>query len=240
MIAGTVVLVIALAMYLVNNNSTPVESTPEEQPMATTTDIFDMEPIVPEAKVSTEGWKTCRNEEYGYEFQFPGEWHIYGADSYSNPPEGYKRYIVRESQECNGPAVLVASYDVTLSAAGNPDESSIRVLVRNTTTSQKMNAQGKFINPSNIREVDEYYTRKNNEKISLYSIDNINALLRLYSYPQDQIPNESWNIDVFIDALRYEINLGGRSQDPVRDIHETILSTFRFLDKENTSTEAEV
>ncbi|HCC05547.1 TPA: hypothetical protein DEP58_04605 [Patescibacteria group bacterium] len=62
-----------------------VSPTPEHtQPTTpTTTDIYTMEPIVPEVKVSTEGWKTCRNEEYGYEFKFPAEWSIYGLDARS-------------------------------------------------------------------------------------------------------------------------------------------------------------
>jgi len=50
----------------------------------TTTDIYTMEPIVPEAKVSTEGWKTCRNEEYGWEVKYPGEWYVWGTDSEKN------------------------------------------------------------------------------------------------------------------------------------------------------------
>jgi hypothetical protein len=35
-----------------------------------------------QARVSTDGWKLCRNEKYGYEFVFPGEWRIYSGQTY--------------------------------------------------------------------------------------------------------------------------------------------------------------
>ena len=91
------------------------ETATSTEQVASTTDIFDMEPIIPEAKVSTEGWKTCRNEEYGYEFQFPGEWHIYGEDALSGGP---KPVFIRESQECNGANILLTKNDILIGDRG--------------------------------------------------------------------------------------------------------------------------
>lgn len=41
-----------------------------------------VEKLIPQAKVSTVGWSLCRNEKYGYEFKFPGEWRIYSGQTY--------------------------------------------------------------------------------------------------------------------------------------------------------------
>jgi hypothetical protein len=45
-------------------------------------DTVDIEKVIPQAKISTAGWKTCRNEKYRYEFKFPGEWYIYSGQTY--------------------------------------------------------------------------------------------------------------------------------------------------------------
>ena len=113
MVVGAAVLVGALAFVFVSLDTVPDEeptatSTPE---VATTTDIFDMEPIIPEAKVSTEGWKTCRNEEYGWEVQYPGEWYVYGEGHHSGE-EGstWGGYYANETP-CVGGHVVLAEWE---------------------------------------------------------------------------------------------------------------------------------
>ena len=62
--------------------------------------------VVAEAKISTVGWKTCRNEESGYEFKYPADW-ILGVtkDDDTSPETGTlatcsaKRYVSVASKE---------------------------------------------------------------------------------------------------------------------------------------------
>ena len=218
------VLVFVFGMPDTVPGDTPTATTTE--PVATTTDTFDMEPIVPEAKVSTEGWKTCRNEEYGYEFKFPAEWHIYGEDALSEPDLLGKRAYVRESEECSGLHVVVASYDVTLSYGSEPSAPSVSVHVRDIV------AEREKWNKNYSLTLEELYDApsKNKPAYALYTLEGEKALFHIDRFPQAQIPNEEWNFDTYIDRWRYRITLGGESVDSVRDNHETILSTFRFFD----------
>lgn len=77
MLAGVAVIVLAGVLVLANGadgeNGSGASTTPPVTSASTTIDdLFSQPPIVPEAKVSTEGWKTCRNEEYGWEVKYPG------------------------------------------------------------------------------------------------------------------------------------------------------------------------
>ena len=236
-LAGAVVLV-GVLVFVFGMPGTAPGDTPtatSTEPVATTTNIFDMEPIVPEAKVSTEGWKTCRNEEYGYEFKFPAEWKIYGEDALSNPDPSGKRYFVRESEECNGSQTVVTLDDVTKGYGTNPTQPGISVVVRDTSVGAKENANGIMIKPENMQELAEVFARSAENQITSYSIDGARSFLRVFQYPRDRIPYEVWNIDVFVGTLRYEIKLHGRSNDSIRDTLETTLSTFRFIDTPRTN-----
>ena len=48
-----------------------------------------MTPVVLRARVSTEGWKTCKNIGAGYEFLYPADWVVYSAGSYWTNPFDY-------------------------------------------------------------------------------------------------------------------------------------------------------
>ncbi|HCC04713.1 TPA: hypothetical protein DEP58_00225 [Patescibacteria group bacterium] len=104
-----------------------VSPTPEHiQPTTpTTTDIYTMEPIVPEAKVSTEGWKTCRNEEYGWEVKYPEGWYVWGTDGEKNP---YSRSIYSDSPSGNCVGVGVGMTNNI--EFGDREQKSISVITR--------------------------------------------------------------------------------------------------------------
>ena len=102
-----------------------VSPTPEHiQPTTqTTTDINTMEPIVPEAKVSTEGWKTCRNEEYGWEVKYPGEWYVYGKGSHGD--EIYTDYMYETP--CVGDNVVIAEWEPGTNRLDTSGKKSVQI-----------------------------------------------------------------------------------------------------------------
>jgi hypothetical protein len=67
----------------------------------------DLTPIIPVARVSTEGWKTCRNEKYGYEFKYPAEWYLY--DSHALSKDGSLEGVSPVTQ-CSGQNMGAFSY----------------------------------------------------------------------------------------------------------------------------------
>ena len=222
MVVGAAVLVGALAFVFVSLDTVPDEeptatSTPE---VATTTDIFDMEPIVPEAKVSTEGWKTCRNEEYGYEFKFPGEWKIYGEDARSepNPHPISKRVYVRESEECNGASVGLSP--TTLDSSGNFE---VRVGIEVYTPDR----QYPFADLHSLAE------QKSRAKQYSMLLDKHDALLQLYV----GLYETHWYVTSWRNENVYR--LAGENFEDNEPTVITVLSTFRFLDTPSTSPTSE-
>ena len=220
------ILVLALVLFLVITgfvvwqnraiNPTPQTATST----ATTTSFFDMEPIVPEAKVSTEGWKTCRNEEYGYEFKFPAEWHIYGEDAYNDAP---KPSFIRESNGCNGLAVLLSEMTIENYRDGDViNKHHIGVGVRLLGE----NEDSQYLN-------DFATSQKKQSDIQKIQIDEQDSVLQVNDY----VPlygGRGWRAVAINNNMIYTIN-GGYYDEDIITIY-TILSTFHFLDTA-TSTE---
>jgi len=221
-VVGAAVLVGALAFVFVSLDTVPDEeptatSTPE---VATTTDIFDMEPIVPEAKVSTEGWKTCRNEEYGYEFQFPGEWKIYGEDARIGPDEFGKRYLIYEqaSRECNG--ILVILSPETVGDVPRYIEPSRSIVVERPAS--------RFIY-EDIESLAKEMARRDVEQ-RLAVIDGQKGLVRI----RENNGIRNWSFVVWFEDSVYRLTVP-KHENSV-DIAETVFSTFRFLDTSTSTT----
>lgn len=55
--------------------------------------------------VPTDNWKTCRNDEYGWEIKYPAEWFVYGEGS-----RGKDTPIIQRETECIGSDVSISSF----------------------------------------------------------------------------------------------------------------------------------
>jgi len=238
LIIGAVVIVGAVALVTLNGKNTNTvsedtgvaTSTPEDTPAvpdvkpvtentSTTTQetpaLLDMEPIIPEAKVSTEGWKTCRNEEYGYEFKFPGEWHIYGEDALSEQDLRGKRIYVRESEECNGESIHLApiSPDKLDSCSSQSDCISITLHAMVIPTTPELYWNNMFASE----------TATNYRQRTPILIDSITGMLSLttniFGY---------WQVVVINSDKVYTVS--GFQYDANQTTIETIVSTFRLFD----------
>lgn len=219
-----VVLVVAYVGFRGTADDTPtnVPAATTTTRVATTTDIFDMEPIIPEAKVSTEGWKTCRNEEYGYEFKFPGEWKIYGEDALSEPNALGKRAFVRESEECNGASVFLSAFEPWSGALGTADDGDFHVNVR--------------LNESSAKEYLHDFIATHDEKKSVMehiAVDSYASMLQVDTN-QSLYNGRSWRVRTILNNKEYW--LSGSFYIEQQNTIETILSTFRFLDTATSTT----
>jgi len=221
-ILGIVLLVVVATTGLVVWQKTTT-SIPQQTATstATTTSFFDMEPIVPEAKVSTEGWKTCRNDEYGWEVKYPEGWHVYGEGSDDGVWEG--RYVVET--ECIGDGVFISdqsphekNYQIF---DENTPEGSIQIR-RHTGTSQGV-VRSKI---NTIEELAELYADAG-QFIGFYIL-NTGTTKALWS---TFAPNK-YNFHMFNNGQLYEITTSDRLSEKYLS---TILSTFRFLDTATSS-----
>jgi len=225
MLASAVVLV-GVLVFVFGMPGTAPGDTPtatSTEPVATPTNIFDMEPIVPEAKVSTEGWKTCRNEEYGYEFKFPGEWNIYGADALSepNPHPISKRVYVRESEECNGASVFLSAFEPWSGALGTSDDGDFHINVRFNKTSNHDYLRTFLSTQDGKKSVMEHVWVDG--QTSILQADTNTSLYN----------GRSWRLRTVSSNKEYRV-LGSFYAEQ-RNTIETILSTFRFLDTSTTT-----
>ena len=200
------VIVVGMVWYMAQNNT---ELSPTEQPTATTTtDIFDMEPIVPEAKVSTEGWKTCRNEEYGWEVMYPGDWYVYsGTWQYKTedvPLGDCQAGVVELSNQEPGEWVDL--------------DKRVGVTIRSDQESFGTYRSGY----ANVRDLVRSYTELTVKGFYLKDGEEFGWSLG----------TQSSRINTYHKGNRFEI-IGLYGQN---DLLETILSTFHFLETA-TSTE---
>jgi len=236
MLAGVAVIVLAGVLVLGNgkdgeNGSAAATTTPSATSASTATttidDLFSQPPIIPEAKVSTEGWKTCRNEEYGYEFKFPGEWHIYGEDALSepNPHPISKRVYVRESEECNGAHVMLSTVVPWNGTVATSGDGGMHV------TLTKMNTHNIPINQEFYWR--DFYSRTDAGLVlQPYLVDEQYSVMRVSGHVRND-GSRHWA--VWLLHNEYEISISGGFFEAQSPALETILSTFRFLNTTSTT-----
>lgn len=188
----------------------PLALAPVATSTATTTNPFSMEPIVPQARVSTEGWKTCRNEEYGWEVKYPGEWYVYGEGNDNGQPEA--KFQVET--KCAG--VNVSINNTSPGHAPTLD-------YRGVTINADQKALGSaFGNITNVRNLAQAYFGRTLKTIFVINGD---------EYAQLDSGNTAL-IVVFHRGQYFEIS------GPVNasNVLESILSTFHFLDTDTSTT----
>jgi len=203
-----------------------LDTVPDEEPtatstpeVATTTDIFDMEPIVPEAKVSTEGWKTCRNEEYGWEIKYPGEWYVYGEGSMSTVTPAYVR-----TTPCEGASVLMSSRKHK-DGASRETTDAVRGSVRVTMYTDETAGVHKA-SRTTIEELAEMYEQRTLLNVVLLGDNKERALSSV-------LGDGNLYHELYHDNHWYNVGV-----DPNLDHSyvDAILSTFRFLDISTNTT----
>ena len=227
--AGAVVLVGVLVFGMPGTAPGDTPTATSTEPVATTTDIFDMEPIIPEAKVSTEGWKTCRNEEYGWEISYPGDWYVYGEGHHSGV-EGstWGGYYANETP-CVGGDVILAEWE-----PGTPF-STITTGQMQKSVSIQAGEELFGTHRAHITDVYELaYSYLQREVYGFYVIAGEHALLSDTSIKQRESAT-GWTIEMYHNTMQYTISSGAVDID----ILETMLTTFHFLDTASTTTTQE-
>jgi hypothetical protein len=211
--AGIVVLLGALVFVLVQSPSISTDDTNATSTATTTTDIFDMEPIIPEAKVSTEGWKTCRNEEYGWEIKYPGEWYVYGEGAYSE----HTPILVRTTP-CRGGGVLLSNFNYVdnkrESVQGVP-QGSIRVRQYTAETGGVVK-----MSTHSIEEMVQHYAPGSLMGVVSLNDGKTKALLSTHAPGKYQYL-------MYVYGHWYEISTSDNLEE---DYRNTILATLRFID----------
>jgi len=228
MLAGAAVIVLAGVVVLGNGkdgeNSSGASTTPPatSKSTASTTidDLFSQPPIIPEAKVSTEGWKTCRNEEYGWEVKYPGEWYA------STGSREMRTYLPDSTIICNHRFVSFTNEEpnealtCTASECDGYYSFSIRFFEDREllgTNTRNATSVASFV-PDN----------KDYRKLTLH---NTEAVWITNTYPSRTI-DDVW-------FLRNQDVHWITSTNVNPALMETVLSTFRFLKRASTSATQE-
>ena len=206
-----ILLVVATAGLTVWQNGaiSPVSYTATST--ATTTNFFDMEPIIPEAKVSTERWKTCRNEEYGWEVKYPAGWFVYSDGR--GTVEG----------NCQTRIVQLANW--------NPNNDTFVETTESVTVRMGENLFGTARSEiTNVRDLARSYDQL--RIYGYYIVDNEeSAWLVVDPAPGSLYQTATLKVVMYHNGTAYEIN----GSEKHIDQFETILSTFRFLDTATSS-----
>lgn len=184
--------------------------------------------IIPQAKVSTEGWKTCRNEEYGYEFKYPGEWYVYNMVDTSAPDSYNFKYA---DEKCEA-SIIFFGIDVLHSRGGIDSTAKERYDFSIELSNSKRTVDDWFNNSvKGVKTRMEPNTPQHPKINRIYLVDGERALLidnqwypKIAHYQNIIIfynKNKTWSM---------HISNNNAGKFPFRtDTIETILSTFKFI-----------
>lgn len=215
-VAGLLILGTVYKVVPESDEKLSIESTATSSEVVS---IFDVDPIAPQAKVSTERWKTCRNEEYGYEFQFPGEWYIYGRDALIKSDAGKTSLVfTRTSEECNGVRVVLS-----------PDTIGDIPRYIEPARSIGVDRPESRYSHEDMRSLTKQATQRGVEQYP-FLLDGHDALLQIHEDNGKTV----WSITSWFGGAVYSMVLPQYEEDI--EIAETIFSTFRFLDATSTTT----
>jgi hypothetical protein len=178
---------------------TPTQTTASSTPLI-------VEKITPTAKISTEGWKTCRNEKRGYEFQYPKEWYSYVYDNGTR---------LVQNGLCNGINVSVTAVPNFISGTGYSQE---------TYTNGIEFGVGDSVGQRNL--LDIVHDKAIQEKFGTNPFSDGKMIL---------VQDKLWKfVYVLHDGVLFHISalvVDGEATTGIfpDDLLETMLSTFKFL-----------
>lgn len=186
--------------------------------------------IKPKARISTEGWKTCRNEAYGYEFKHPAEWSA--LSFYENG--------AWEHEQCIGKNTTIGEKDPMARSPFAIHGDSMRIEIQTKEDIEKhintsLSGRGNSANPLGtfqglskeaVEKIEQSFIRSPNKTHGMYFTE-------LGWWNKDGIVKDDGAL--ITDGKRYiSIYFLGRSgQNEYKpfppDLEETILSTFKFV-----------
>jgi phosphate/sulfate permease len=190
----------------------------------TNENTLDIEKIVPQAEVSTESWKTCRNEMYGYEFKYPREWYEYGY--------GMTIDIGDAPGRCDLSGARIFERPFSRDEVGQGDGIEIDVIVVPETETD-LNQRSDI--KKGVREIRSHFGNSMSDSSLSNAIGEKNFIL-----VTEQVQNEPESKKINIYSA-YSINKGKVYRVYVQngfgevweefpfDLFETILSTFKFI-----------
>ncbi|KKS39348.1 MAG: hypothetical protein UU98_C0002G0064 [Parcubacteria group bacterium GW2011_GWD2_42_14] len=208
-----VLLLSARAFIFEKDVQAPTTEPVQTNTATTTENLFDMEPLVPEAKVSTEGWKTCRNEEYGWEVKYPAEWFVYGEGSHGDGI--YTEYTYETP--CVGDNVVIAEWKPDTDRFTTSGRRSIRI-------NANQESFGTYYSEyTNVRDLAQSFTKTKLVPVRFYIVNGNEAM---WAETENGI-----TLNVYHDSKRFEVT----GDSKWRELLETILTTLRFLDTATSS-----
>jgi hypothetical protein len=170
-------------------------------------------PSIPQAKVSTEGWKTCRNEEYGYEFKYPAEWYLYNnKESFGTDSPGFYKLAIK----CVGELVAVSNKTVKEFHDKNKPEESFSVRIDDYTQSKS----AKTLHAGST-SLDEYLSRVPDIQKFLIKDGYVDGERAVWIQSTESL----MEVLLFHKKKSFWFMMSNRH----KDVHEAILSTFRFI-----------
>lgn len=210
-----------------------------------------VEMITPQARISTEGWTTCRNERYGYEFRYPPRWWLYNdIESYPDSSEWDEiqdpgaPVFTKPGRNCVG-NIYVSNHPMHKGMEDvNPQEGDVVFAIDASSLDKKMTAEEIFesFHPERTRNITDSAGRiKRSTTIEkIYLIDGTRAVFRkVYISGKEPASETDWIAGDLILAhknrpMKYFIRDVSTHPSMIfadsGEIFETILSTFKFID----------
>ncbi len=186
-----------------------------------------VETITPQAKISTEGWKTCRNEKYGYEFKYPGEWYEYGYNMTTEIGDAPGRCGL------SGARIFERPFSKDEVGQGDGMEIDIVVVPEVPETETDLNQRADI--KKGVKEIQSHFGNSMSDSSLSNVIGEKNFILVI-----EQVQNqpESKKINIYsaysinkgkIYRVYAENGFGEVWEEFPFDLFETILSTFKFI-----------